>query len=112
MHISSLQSITREAEKTFLVPGTGSRKRGECIRARPEGFEPPAFGSEKHPVEDRALRMVRTIDSRNIGKADSKFVPGEAEEAECLISQRTVILPMALNDLADGKTVEILDLLS
>jgi hypothetical protein len=31
---------------------------------------------EQHPVEDRALRMTRTIDSRHIGKADSRSVPG------------------------------------
>jgi len=30
---------------------------------------------EQHPVEHRALRMARTIDSRHIGKADSKTVP-------------------------------------
>jgi hypothetical protein len=30
---------------------------------------------EQHPVEGRALRMARTIDSRHIGKADSKIVP-------------------------------------
>jgi hypothetical protein len=31
---------------------------------------------EEHPVEDRAFRMARAIDSRHIGKADSRSVPG------------------------------------
>jgi hypothetical protein len=30
---------------------------------------------EHHPIEDRALRMARTIDSRHIGKACSNNVP-------------------------------------
>jgi len=30
---------------------------------------------EQHPIEDRALRMARTVDSRHIGKADSRSVP-------------------------------------
>jgi hypothetical protein len=34
---------------------------------------------EEHPVEDRAFLMARTIDSRHIGNADSKSVPGAAE---------------------------------
>ena len=31
---------------------------------------------EQHPAEDRALRMARAVDSRHIGRADSKSVPG------------------------------------
>ena len=34
---------------------------------------------EQHPVEDRALRMARAVDSRHSHKADSKSVPGTAE---------------------------------
>jgi hypothetical protein len=34
---------------------------------------------EKHPVQDGALRMSRTVDSRHIGKGDSKSMPGMAE---------------------------------
>jgi len=34
---------------------------------------------EQHPVEYRALRMARAIDSRHIGMADSKSVPGAFE---------------------------------
>jgi hypothetical protein len=34
---------------------------------------------EKHPVEDGALRMARTVDSRHIGNPLSKSVPGMAE---------------------------------
>ena len=30
---------------------------------------------EKHPIEDRALRMTKAIDSRHIGKADSRSMP-------------------------------------
>jgi hypothetical protein len=30
---------------------------------------------EQHPIEDRALRMARTIDSRHIGATDSRSVP-------------------------------------
>jgi hypothetical protein len=30
---------------------------------------------EQHPIEDRALRMARAVDSRHIGKADSRSVP-------------------------------------
>jgi hypothetical protein len=30
---------------------------------------------ERHPIEDRALRMTRTIDPLHIGRADSKYVP-------------------------------------
>ena len=30
---------------------------------------------EQHPVEDRALRMARAVDSRHIRRADSKSVP-------------------------------------
>jgi hypothetical protein len=35
---------------------------------------------EQHPVEGRALRMARAIDSRHIGKADSRNMPGVREE--------------------------------
>jgi hypothetical protein len=34
---------------------------------------------EQHPVENRALRMARAIDSRHIRNADSKSVPGTRE---------------------------------
>ena len=30
---------------------------------------------EQHPIEDCALRMARKVDSRHIGKADSRSVP-------------------------------------
>jgi len=35
----------------------------------------PVEVMEQHPIEDRALRMARTIDSRHIGGADSRCVP-------------------------------------
>ena len=31
---------------------------------------------KEHPIEDGAFRMTRTVDSRHIGKARSKSVPG------------------------------------
>jgi hypothetical protein len=43
-------------------------------------FGQEAFGMmEDHPVQDRALRMARTIDSRHIGGTDSKIVPRDRE---------------------------------
>jgi hypothetical protein len=44
------------------------------------GCEEPVEVMEKHSVEDHAFRMARTIDSRHIGNADSKNVPGAREE--------------------------------
>jgi hypothetical protein len=38
--------------------------------------EEPLEVVKQHPVEDGPLRMARTVDSRHIGKADSKSVPG------------------------------------
>jgi hypothetical protein len=35
----------------------------------------PVEVMEQDPVEDRALRMARTVDSRHIGRADSRSVP-------------------------------------
>ena len=35
---------------------------------------------EEDPVEDGPLRMARAIDSRHIGKADSRNMPGVREE--------------------------------
>jgi len=32
----------------------------------------------KHPVENRPLRMPRTIDSRHSGRKDPRFGPGSA----------------------------------
>jgi len=39
------------------------------------GCQEPIEVMEQDPIEDRALRMARTIDSRHIGRADSKSVP-------------------------------------
>jgi len=35
----------------------------------------PVEVMEQDPIEDRVLRMSRTVDSRHIGKADSRSVP-------------------------------------
>ena len=35
----------------------------------------PVEVMEQDPIEDRALRMARTVDSRHIGRADSRSVP-------------------------------------
>jgi transposase InsO family protein len=47
---------------------------------------------EQHPIEDRARRMASTVDSRHIGKADSRSVPrlliGSLVEAGREIGQR------------------------
>jgi hypothetical protein len=35
----------------------------------------PVEVMEQHPIEDRTLRMARTVDSRHIGRVDPKSVP-------------------------------------
>jgi hypothetical protein len=35
---------------------------------------------DQHPVEDRPFRMARAVDSRHIGRAVSKSMPGTREE--------------------------------
>jgi len=35
----------------------------------------PVEVMEQHPIEDRALRMTRTIDPLHIGATDSRSVP-------------------------------------
>jgi len=47
---------------------------------------------EDKPVEDRTLRTAKAIDSRHIGNADSKSVPGSGKEAGWMLSQRTATL--------------------
>lgn len=38
------------------------------------GCQEAVEATEQHPIEDRALGMARTVDSRHIGKADSRSV--------------------------------------
>jgi hypothetical protein len=35
---------------------------------------------EKHPIEDGAFWMARTVDSRHIGNEESRNAPGTSEE--------------------------------
>jgi len=50
-------------------------KTGLLLKASLIISQEPLEMIEHHPVEDRTLRMARAIDSRHIGKEDSRNAP-------------------------------------